>query len=90
MRSKLPLPRAIANAPQLEWDLELYWEAYTDLSTCRPASFSSVLPLPWTAVVDYAAVNGFDYEQTQSLVFFCRRMDNEFLKWHERSGGNKV
>ena len=77
--------------PELPPELSLYWVAYGHLSTCRPAGFGGGYPVPWTAVVAYAEVNGFDEEQLDRLVYFVGELDTAFLKWygakHDRSGG---
>jgi hypothetical protein len=86
----MPLPKGILDAPQLHEWLELYWWAYQDLSTCRPAGgFGGLFPIPWTAVKDYAEANDLDQDQTEDLVYFVRRMDTEFLRWYEKKHGNK-
>jgi hypothetical protein len=86
----MPLPEKIANAPELFPWLELYWWAYQDLSTCRPAGFGGAYPIPWTSVNDYAIAHGYDQEQTADLTYFVRKMDKEFLQWYEaKQHGNK-
>jgi hypothetical protein len=84
MRAKVPLPKAIANAPEIHFGLELYWDAYAELSTARPATFSGIAPIPWGVIADYAMVYDFDEEQTRLLHYFVRELDAEFLKWNER------
>ncbi len=69
--------------------LEIYWEAYSDLSTCRPVSFGGPLPIPWSAIREYAEAHDLDGEQTESMEFLVRRMDAEFLKWYEARYGSK-
>ncbi len=79
----------IENAPSLFMGLELFWEAYADLSTCRPVSFGGPLPIPWSAIRDYAEAHDFDEEQAETLELLVRRMDSEFLKWHEAKYGSQ-
>jgi hypothetical protein len=91
LRERLPLPPRIENAPQLFDGLELYWWAYQDLSTCRPAGFGGAYPIPWTAIIDYARHYDFDEAQTEALVSHVRTMDEAFMKWYDQryGSGNK-
>lgn len=85
----MDLPEFIQNAPELDPWLELYWEAYQDLSTCRPAGFSGVSPIPWLSVKEYAEANDYDEEQASDLAYFTRIMDRAFLQWYEKQHGHK-
>lgn len=42
------------------------------------------LPIPVTAVLDYARAYEFDEEQTCDLVYFIRKMDREFLDFEAK------
>lgn len=89
-RGALPrLPRRVAEAPSLDPHLELYWRAYADLSTCRPASMGGLSPIPWTACAEWARVWGLSQEQFATLVTACRKMDEVLAKWHRRKHGNQ-
>lgn len=74
-----PIPDRITNAPELLLGLEMYYEAYAELNTCRSVSWSAG-PIPWTAVQEYSIVNEFDAEETHDLHFFIQKMDHAFLK----------
>jgi hypothetical protein len=82
------LPNKILNAPELLLGLEIYWEAYAELTTCRPMSFGGPLPIPWTAIISYAHECRFDASQTDNLIFFVKHMDKTFLTWCEKRDGN--
>lgn len=69
--------------------LDLYWDAYVDLSACRPASFGGASPIPWSAMAEYAVIHEFDEEQRESLFYLARRMDAAFIKWFEKRHGHK-
>ncbi len=88
-RTNRQLPERVANAPELLPGLELYWVAYQDLSTCRPAGFGGAYPIPYTAILDWATASGLDEEQVSTLVRFIRKMDVAFLKWYEENHGNE-
>jgi len=78
-RSRHPLPDRIANAPRLRKGLELYLQAFFTLDSERVSGWS-VGRIPYSAVMNYAAVNQYDEIQTESLVYFVRAMDTEHLK----------
>lgn len=88
MRERLPLPRKIANAPELNFGLELYYDAFWDLSTCRMSGYS-LGPIPWGSVNDYASTFEFDDEQRHALHYYIRVMDNVYVKFHSPKKGKK-
>jgi len=73
------LPERMQNAPQLLMGSGLYWDAFFDLSTCRPGSFG-VAAIPWNVTKEYSEVYGFDAEQTESLFAIVGKMDDAFIK----------
>lgn len=78
LRGGRPIPKAVANAPELFLGLELYLKAFFELDSCRhhgmgPAS------IPWTDIAGYAAIHDFDDEQRDDLIYFIRRLDNAHL-----------
>ena len=91
MRERLPLPSKIAKAPTLHIGLELYYDAFWELSTCRATGWS-IGPIPWSAVNDYATTFGFDSEQRDALHHHIRVMDNAYISHFtpkEGKGGKK-
>ncbi len=46
------------------------------------------MPIPWTAMNDYAKLQNFDDMQTRDLYFYISRMDEVFLKWASAKNGN--
>lgn len=83
------LPDRVANAPQLDPGLELFWVAYCDLSTCRPASMGDLAPIPWTAVDQWATKFKLDDEQEERLHFIVGKMDKAMIAWEKKKSGNK-
>lgn len=82
-RRKRPLPERIANAPDLLTGLELFFEAFIELNTCRMVGWGPG-PIPFTAIADYAAFLGLTVEETEDLFYHVRKMDEAFLKWNAR------
>lgn len=72
----------MANAPELRPDLHVYWRAYEELSTCRQfAGMTGVpLPIPWTALNEYAIRHRFAGEAFDDLVDIVRAVDDAFRK----------
>lgn len=83
MRARLPLPKAIQNAPDLPFGLELFYGAFLDLSLCRPAGWG-VQPIPWLTIHEYAEAHGFDQETRDDLFFFVRSLDRAFCDYHAK------
>lgn len=83
-----PVPEEFI-APELRWDLALYWEAYIDLMSCRPAGWACIMPIPWHVVQHYAEVSRFDEDQTSNLHYFTRRMDEALIKREKAKGGDQ-
>jgi hypothetical protein len=86
MAEGLPLPKRIANAPQLAQGLELYYEAFWELSSARAVGFG-VGPIPWGVVDSYATRYAFDDEQREDLTYYVRAMDNAYIKHHQPKTG---
>jgi len=86
LRLRRPLPDEIKDAPELQFGLEIYWDAFWDLSTCRPSSFS-VGAIPWSSIRDYGQTFEFDESQMETLFYVIRLMDNEFVKFHTPKKG---
>lgn len=59
--------------------MELFFNAYMQLSSCRPLGFGALGQIPWTAVIQWADVNGLDERQRDDLVHYIRAMDAEYL-----------
>ena len=88
MKMRKPLPKKIQNAPELNLGLELYWDAFWDLSTCRPTGFGAG-PIPWLAVRDYSLTFEFDDEQQDDLFHLIRLMDNEYINHYAKKESGK-
>ena len=82
MRQRSRLPDRIANAPKLFFGLELYYDAFWELNTCRSAGWG-VMPIPWSSIRDYSVTFDLDEAQEEDLFYLIRVMDNAFLDYHE-------
>lgn len=80
-RNGLPLPRAIANAPELLVGLELYFIGFMDLTTCRGQSYGTEGPISWITMNEYCFVHGIDGEQREDFFYHLSRMDSAYLEY---------
>ena len=87
-RERLPLPDKLANAPEVALGLELYYDAFWDLTTCRPAGFN-IAAIPWLAMREYTVAYRFDSEQCDWLYYLMRVMDQAYMQHHAPKKGKK-
>lgn len=80
----LDVPEAVRGQPQVPAHLDLYWRAFSALSTDRPLGFGGAGPIPWTAIDRYAARLGLGAEECERLAQIVGRVDEAFLGHMER------
>lgn len=80
--------KRILEKPELDPGLVLYWNAYSELSTCRPASFGDLMPIPWTVIREYCQFNEFSEEQEERLRYFIRKMDDVVREHQKKKNGS--
>jgi len=68
--------------------LEIYYDAFHDLNTCRQSGFGAG-PISWASIRDYAQTFEFDDEQQDDLFYFIRVMDNAYLGHHSPGDAKK-
>jgi hypothetical protein len=81
---KLPYerwPKFLRDRPSLLPGLEIYYNAFMDLSTCRNNGMG-VGPIPITAIYEYCDRQGFDEDICEALFDHVRAMDSEFIRHH--------
>lgn len=88
-----PVPDRIMNAPELWQGLELYYEAFSELSTCRPfvGMNGSPGPIPFLAIDRYAERLGISDEDFDYFRELVRRLDDAFIRYMkegEKNGGD--
>lgn len=84
----MPLPSRIANAPELDIGLELFYVAFFDLHSCRQIGFSAG-PIPWTAIRDYANEHNIFGDQREDLFYYVQMMDKAYLEWQSKEADRK-
>lgn len=75
-----PIPDHLANAPQLEFGLYVYLSAFYELDSERKNSQGIIGRIPWSVIMDYAAVYNFDERQRNELLMFVKRLDAAYIK----------
>ena len=79
IRSGMPLPDRILNAPELRIGLSLYLQAFFDLDSERSHAMAPT-PIPWTSILMYAQAFEFEEEQKEDLFYFVKALDLLHLK----------
>lgn len=80
IRNHRPLPQKIAEAPDLFEGLLLFFQGFSELSTCRQVG-ESAGPIPWLAINEYCAYHHLVDEQREDFEWFVTRLDAEYLKY---------
>lgn len=83
-RDGTPLPNSIANAPDLEIGLQLFYVAFFELSTCRSFSQMSEGPIWWTAINDYCNQYNIRDSQRDDLFYHLNELDKVYLDYREK------
>lgn len=86
MQQGLPLPKRIAEAPELERGLELYYTGFWDLASSRATPEG---PIGWEAIVQYCERLELDEEQTEAMVHHVQDMDTAFQKHHAEAARSR-
>ena len=75
-----PIPKAIAEAPQLMPGLGFYYNAFLALCSCRQVGMGEGR-IPWTSAHEYARRMGMDEEEFEDLWMLVCLMDGAYLKY---------
>lgn len=68
--------------------LEFYWTAFQRLSSCRNYGPSSVGPVPWTAMDQYADRYGITFNEYDDFITIMEGLDQVFLSNQPKTGKN--
>lgn len=81
-RNRAPIPDKIANAPVLLTGLDLYWNAFRSLSTCRQAIYNTEGPIPWNILQEYCDRIGIeDEDDREYFIELIGQMDITYLNF---------
>src|SRR5690606_27200047 len=84
MQTGMPIPDFIKNAPELMPGLEVFLEAFWDLSTCRQIGMG-LGPIPWTSVQEYCRINGGGEDFNRDIHYHVRQLDIAYLEWANKN-----
>lgn len=82
------LPDKIKEAPQILPGLELYYEAFTELSSSRNSGMS-IGAIPWTAIDRWAERYEIEEDDFERLAIYIRMLDAEFIKFANKKQSGK-
>ncbi len=89
VRGRKPLPDAIANAPDLQHGLELYYVAFMDLTSSR-ALGATEGPIAWNVIDYYCRAQEFSQEQREDTFYYIAEMDKAYLDYRAEKAAPKV
>lgn len=78
MRSGMPLPEKIRNAPALELGLDFFFRAWVELGSCRSVGMEEG-PIPWDSIRKYCNEYDIVGELREDTFYLVRSMDNAYL-----------
>jgi hypothetical protein len=84
----MPLPDFIKNEPELMPGLDIFLQAFWDLSTCRQMGMG-LGPIPWTATREYVTILGGSEEFQEDFHYLIRRIDSAYLQWASENTKDK-
>lgn len=76
----MPIPKAIQNAPTLALGLELFYEAFQELSSSRTIGWSEG-PIQRSEISLWARDIELSKDLTDELHFYIREMDSAYLSY---------
>lgn len=88
LRERLPIPEAIKNAPELALGLELYFDGFWELDTCRSRGLDDGI-ISWFAIRKYCKTLELDEDQTDKMHVVIPLMDQEYLKFRREKKSTK-
>lgn len=87
-QSGMPLPDFIKNQPELMFGLDIFVQAFWDLSTCRQMGMG-LGPIPWISIQEYCIMLQCSEDFTKDLHYHIRRIDQAYLNWASESNKEK-
>lgn len=88
IRDGVDLPDHLANAPRLTAGLELFYNAFQDLASCRSLGMS-LGPIPWTAIDHYCQRFDIIGLQEEDLFYHVEKLDKTYRDEVEKKAAKK-
>lgn len=80
MRFGLPLPDRIQNAPELLLGLQLYYQGFIELTSCRQIGMA-LGPVSYLSMMEYCRAVGIEGDQRDDFLWITSRLDQRYLEW---------
>ncbi len=87
LRSRMPIPERIRNAPVLHLGLDFFFKAWLELGSCRAVGMEEG-PIPWSVIRTYCNEYDIVGELREDMFYLVRSMDNAYLD-HRREKAKK-
>jgi len=89
VRFGMPLPDRIANAPELFFGSEFYYNCFLELTSSRAVGMG-VGPISYLSMLEYCVLNDITGEQRDDLLWIVQKLDSKYLKWSTDNGSERV
>ena len=84
LRYGTAVPEVIRNAPELEPGLDFYYDAFSQLNTCRVMGG----PISVNSIYEFGKLHEYTQEEILDLQYHVHRLDTAYVK-HETAKNNK-
>lgn len=84
VRSGLPLPDRIQNAPSILPGLELYYIGFLELTSSRQLGGFGIGPISWLTIEQYCGVKELDEDQKQAMHHHVAEMDRAYIRHQQK------
>jgi hypothetical protein len=88
-RTNQPIPDKILNAPELTLGLELFYNAFLELTSCR-SNGMGIGPISWLAMMEFCDRFEIYNDQREDFVYYVRQLDEVYLSWNNKELDKKV
>lgn len=73
------MPERIANAPELQFGNEFYYQSFWHLTSDRPSGFGPA-PIPSGAIRGFCRDEGLTESESSDMMYLIRRMDAVWME----------
>jgi len=77
----MPLPPKIQKKPELFSGSVLYYQAFSDLNTCRQISSAGEGPITWRDIDYYCLRYNFEPATIEAMHYILAKMDEAYLQF---------
>jgi hypothetical protein len=77
----MPVPKAIANAPELAQGLDFYMMAYNEISTGREYNQAGPVPFSWFLIHEWCKAHDLDQDAEEDVQYLVQGLDEFHRDW---------